>query len=170
MLAALTQTAPERWKFAKSASGAPIALDQTGHAAPAISFSHSGLWIACAASYAGAIGIDVELTRDTRNHQGIAARAFGIEEQAAARLGTDRFYGIWTLREAIAKATGEGLRQAADSVDRVADGPFEDARWTTLDGDDWWLMHAKPAAGLSLAVALRAPRSPVAVRWWPAME
>ena len=36
--------------------------------------------------------------------------------------GITEFYRIWTLREAIAKATGEGLVMAMDGVDRVGGG------------------------------------------------
>jgi 4'-phosphopantetheinyl transferase len=166
MLARLTGSEPGRWKIAKAASGAPIALDLDGRKAPAISFSHSGLWIACAASLAGSVGIDVELSRESRNLRGIAERAFGIKEQAAAHRGTDRFYSIWTLREALAKATGDGLRLVTDAVDRVPDGPFEDSCWSKFDGADWWLMHCRPFVGLSLALALKAPPASVSVRWW----
>ena len=173
MLADLSDAPAERWRIASAASGAPIAVDQRGGEVPAISLSHSGPWVACAASFVGELGIDIELHKDTRDFVGIADRAFGTGERAATkRCGLARFYAIWTLREAVSKATGAGLRMAADAVDRVPDGPFEDSCWSRFDGTDWWLMHSRPSDELSLAVALHpkkndVARSPIHVRWWP---
>jgi phosphopantetheinyl transferase len=171
MLADLTDSPPERWTIERALSGAPVAHSSDGCRVPSISLSHSGSWVACAASFAGAVGIDVELHKERRDHHGIAEYAFGIQERAAvARFGAERFYAVWTLREAMAKATGEGLRQVVDSVDRVAIGPMDDACWSALDDGNWWLMHRRPSPGLSLAAALRfgtAPQRPIELHWWP---
>ena len=173
MLAELAGAPPERWRIVSAATGAPLAVNERGGAVPAISLSHSGSWVACAASFAGELGIDIELNKDTRDIGGIADRAFGARERVAARRhGRARFYAIWTLREAISKATGDGLRMAADGVDRVPDGPFEDSCWSRFDGTDWWLMHSRPCDELSLAVALHpkqddGARPPIRLQWWP---
>lgn len=173
MLAEITQSPPEAWQFSKQNSGAPVAAHRRDQPAPAISISHSGSWVSVAASFAGAIGIDVEQSRDRRNLQGIAERAFGPREQkAVGDLGSARFYAIWTLREAIAKAGGRGLEMAADRRDRVPDGPFEGSQWLPLEDGDWWLMHANPAPDVSLGLAFRPadarPRSDdVRLQWWP---
>jgi phosphopantetheinyl transferase len=122
-------------------------------------------------SFAGDVGVDIELHKPSRDFAGIAEYAFGKNEQeTVSRFGAESFYAIWTLREAIAKATERGLRQVTDSVDRVAAGPFQEARWSNLDGESWWLMHERPANDLSLAVALRlgtATPRPIAFRRWP---
>jgi 4'-phosphopantetheinyl transferase len=173
LIAEITQTSPGAWRFAKLNSGAPVATHRSGQLAPAISITHSGPWVAYAATFAGAIGIDIEQSRDQRDHLGIAERAFGPREREAVdRLGSPRFYTIWTLREAIAKATGKGLEMAADRRDRVHDGPYESSQWMSMEGDNWWLVHANPAPQVSLGLAFRpaegGPRpEAVQLHWWP---
>lgn len=156
-------------------SGAPIASHQGGKPAPAISMSHSGSWVAYAATFAGEIGIDIEQVKPSRNHLGIAEHAFGPNEKAAvSSFGPARFYAIWTLREAIAKATRAGLQMAADGRDRVHDGPYNSATWLILEDANWWLMHAGPSSEMSLGVAFRPAGatllSEVRLHWWPSEE
>ncbi|WP_459859257.1 4'-phosphopantetheinyl transferase family protein [Dongia sp. agr-C8] len=176
MLAEITQSPPDAWRFSKGRSGAPVAAHRSGQPAPAISLSHSGPWVAIAATFAGAIGVDVEQARGGRDLGGIAERAFGRQErEAVGRFGSPRFYAIWTLREAIAKATGKGLEMAADRRDRVPDGPTGSARWMRMDDVDWWLMHESPAPEVSFGLAFRPaagrPRSEaVQLHWWPGEE
>jgi phosphopantetheinyl transferase len=108
----------------------------------------------------GPIGIDVERHNPGRRHDRLAERAFGPAERAsAARLGDVGFYRVWTLREAISKATGEGMALAADSIDRIPqpflDGAFTEGAWVA--GADGWVMAAMALAhDLSLAVAIQA--------------
>jgi phosphopantetheinyl transferase len=175
MLAEITQTAGGEWRFSSLPSGAPVAIRQGGEDAPTISMSHSGSWVAYAATFDGDVGIDIELVKPSRNYLGIAEHAFGPSERAAvSRFGPARFYAIWTLREAIAKATAAGLEKAADGRDQVHDGPYNSATWATLEGRNWWLMHAKRPSEMSLSVALR-PRekkllSEIELLWWPPEE
>ena len=65
--------------------------------------------------------------------------------------GLSAFYRIWTVREAISKATGDGMALVTDGTDRVpvamADGTFAAAR------DDWLLAHDVIAQDFSLALA-----------------
>lgn len=157
------------WTIEQTALGAPRARSATHSSAPSISLSHSGGWIACAASVTGAVGIDIERRKPGRDISGIASYAFGRQEQAAAVSGEDRFYAIWVLREAIAKATGEGLPRVTDGVDRVGAGPFRSAGWSRMEDADWWLMHQRKD-DVDLAVALRLgipPRPHIKLRWWP---
>jgi phosphopantetheinyl transferase len=151
-------------------SGRPV-LDPALGSAPFVSLSHTRGWIACAASEIGPLGIDIERQRPSRDHAGIAAAAFGPREQARAlRSGTAAFYRIWTLREAIAKATGQGLRLAADGHDRVHEGPDEGSWQLRLDQTHWSLSHRLVHSDLNLATAimLTGPARPVALeRWGP---
>jgi hypothetical protein len=62
----------------------------TPDAAADFSISHSGPWVGCAAVTSGRVGFDVELGTDPRRHR-------------------------WVLREALLKATGEGLRALGDT-------------------------------------------------------
>ena len=50
----------------------------------------------------------------------MAEATFGpLETQRVGRTGERGFYRIWTVREAMGKATGEGLRLVADRLDRA---------------------------------------------------
>ncbi|MDY0873323.1 4'-phosphopantetheinyl transferase family protein [Dongia rigui] len=134
-------------------AGRPVV---SGHPEIFISLSHSATSLACAGTLAGPLGIDLEIERSGRNVADIAAFAFGpAEQKRVARDGTDGFYRIWTLREAIAKAEGIGLVQVADRQDRVDTGPDSgEWRWR-----DWHLARHVVAPGRHLALAVQAARA-----------
>ncbi len=97
-----------------------------------------------------ALGVDIE-PHKLRNVQAIAARAFGPEEQRLVDAGgAAAFYRLWTLREAMGKATGEGLSLAADGQDHVGVGP-ERRPWSV---PGWRLYHEELPHGYSLACAV----------------
>lgn len=159
----------EAMRILAEPSGRPV-LDHIGSwRVPFVSLSHTRGWAACAASEIGPLGIDIERQRPTRDHAGIAAAAFGPKEQARMlKSGIAAFYRIWTLREAIAKATGQGLQLAADGYDRVHEGPDEGSWQLRLDRSHWSLSHALVHSDLNLATAimLRDPARPVALERW----
>jgi 4'-phosphopantetheinyl transferase len=158
MLVQTTGISPEGWVFDVESSGRPIARNAVCDRVPSISLAHSGGWVAVAASDAGAIAIDIEVHRPHRNFCGIAAAAFGPGEQwLVAADGVASFYRIWTLREAMAKASGEGLAEVVDRTDRVATGPKEGVWRTSIGLTPWLLAHTTPVSGLSLAMAVRGP-------------
>ncbi|CAN5922278.1 hypothetical protein BH11PSE3_BH11PSE3_34570 [soil metagenome] len=131
-----------------------------GASAPHISISHTRSTIAVAASTVGPVGIDVEYRDPDRDLNRLAAAAFGIaERRAVVAHGASAFYRIWTLREAISKATGDGMAFVTDGVDRVpiavADGIL------VATGDGWLVAHHTLQPELSLALAVRAPIGPI---------
>ena len=135
-----------------------------GHNAPAISIAHSADFAAACVCHVGPVGIDIEAHNSTRNWMGIAEAYFGPRERAlVGSQGLSAFYRIWSLREAIGKATGEGL--LADQKDRVGDAalPHQGA-WISEDGS-WLLAHLEPLQGLSLALAIQ-PRRDLDLRAW----
>ena len=129
-------------------------LDRPAVARPAgwpgdVNASHSGRWVACGACARGRIGVDVEMVRDV--DAGLAWRVFTPEERRYVAAGGDeRFFELWTLKEALVKATGRGLQTPLDSfgfepaalergeprLGPGADvgGPWRFARWR-LDDD-----------------------------------
>ena len=141
------------WRIERDSLGKPFVLSPTGAPGPAVSLSHTGETVAVAVAGAGALGVDIERHR-RRDFAALAAQAFGVEEQAeVAREGADAFYRIWTLREAMAKATGEGLSLAANGRDLVAGGGSESYRRIEAEGRVWHLAWARPDPALSVAVA-----------------
>lgn len=140
------------WTIDVDARGKPLAL---GPLPRHVSITHSRDIIAVAASAVGPVGIDIEYRDPTRDLGQLAKAAFGIEEcRAVASGGLSAFYRIWTVREAISKATGDGMALVTDRTDRVpaamADGTFVPAR------GDWVLVHDVIAQDFSLALAVHA--------------
>jgi len=69
------------------------------------SISHSGRWVACAASVSSKLGLDIEVVDPARDIDALAAQAFDEGQLAwlAARPPATRlrdFYGLWSLAEA----------------------------------------------------------------------
>jgi hypothetical protein len=91
------------------------------------SISHSGPWVGCAALAHGRVGFDVEV-------------------------GTEARIADWVVREAVLKATGEGLRAAYDvrGLELTADA----AHWR---GQSWHLRRLDLFAGASAAVMSSTP-------------
>jgi phosphopantetheinyl transferase len=147
---------PFGWTFDVETSGRPIACHESGSCPPAIAISHSGGWVACAVARGGQIGIDIEIDRPGRDIMGIAGLAFGDgERRDVERVGAAAFYRIWTAREALAKARGRGLAEAADGIDRVEGSPADGVQLRRIGGEVWWLAHAMPVERLALALAFR---------------
>jgi len=83
--------------------------------APGLGFSisHSGPWVACAASLAGPLGLDIERPDTARDHVALAEQVFesGAAGQLAALAGaerTDAFYRMWCRYEAHIKLGRDG--------------------------------------------------------------
>lgn len=147
------QTTQNEWQFHADTRGKLSVIDGAGRAGPSICVAHTRGVVACALGDDCAVGIDIEAHRP-RDFNAIAAWSFGPQECAAVAAGnTAAFYRIWTLREAIGKATGEGLVLATDRRDRIEDGPDE-GTWRKRIGEQHWLFgHFQPDRAISVAVA-----------------
>jgi 4'-phosphopantetheinyl transferase len=88
---------------AQAGSGPVLVWPQAGSIA--LSVSHSGRWVACAASSVTALGLDIETIDPARDVIALAEQAFGIAEATwlAARPDSTRvedFYVRWCEHEA----------------------------------------------------------------------
>lgn len=165
VLESLTGIGGREWSFTRGANGKPFAVHPSGIPAPEISISHSGSVVTAAATRQGRLGIDVELHRSGRRFGEIAEYAFGPEEAGEAATSEQDFYRIWTLREAMAKATGAGLTQVTDGKDTVHGAPAFGA-WEIGDASHRWrLAHVEAAPGYSLAIALNGATSKSPLHW-----
>ena len=91
-------------------------------AAPDFSISHAGPWVACAALTGGRVGLDLEM-------------------------GTDERIAQWVLREALLKASGEGLRALREVQDlAVHEGQV---RW---GGESWRVQRPGGFDGASACI------------------
>ncbi len=84
----------------------------------------------------------------------------------AERGGIASFYRLWTLREAISKATGQGLAMFMDGIDRLPAEPHT-GHWLSADRQ-WLLAHLEPRPNLSLALAVLHEAPVAAGDWSPA--
>ena len=139
------------WTIEVDARGKPVAC---GALLRHISIAHSGNLVAAAASAVGPVGIDVEYRDPDRDLNRLARAAYGPAEcQAVTRHGVSAFYRTWTLREAIGKATGDGMALVTDRIDRV---PVHMIDGSLVAADDEWLFaHDVIAQDFSLALVVR---------------
>jgi 4'-phosphopantetheinyl transferase len=152
--------APESWRFDKTANGKPFLVDQGARCA-SFSLSHTNGMVACAVTADVDVGIDVECVDRDVDMPAIAARFFAPTE--AAHLGQldaaaqrDRFFDLWTLKEALVKALGTGMAGslAALAFTIGADGDIRlDARH--LETNAWQFGLFAPGPRHRLAVAVR---------------
>lgn len=77
--------------------------------------SHSGQLIIIAIS-PFAVGVDVEFINPTFDFQTVLNRCFRTTEQTHIKSGID-FYTFWTRKEALLKATGEGIIDNLHDID-----------------------------------------------------
>ena len=153
------------WHLSRSQFGKPYAQTADEMAGPAVSISHTVGLVGVAVACGGAVGIDVERHRK-RNIRALAAAAFGpVEQSEVAAEGADAFYRIWTVREAMAKATGDGLALVInrhDLAEGVVSGRIETR---SRIGRSWGLFHAVPESGHSVALAWYDGAADVRLHW-----
>lgn len=139
------------WAIEADARGKPLAYGPTTRH---VSIAHTGTVVVAAASKIGPIGIDIERRDPKRDLNRLTLAAFGPAEcTAVASHGVSAFYRIWTIREAISKATGDGMALVTDRVDRVPTAMVDGELVATAD--DWLIAHEVISRDLSLALAVR---------------
>ncbi len=123
---------------------------------PAISFTHSRGFAACAVAPQGmSLGIDIEPADRAR---AAAVRLVASRtEQSAMDDGTLTPTGLWTAKEAILKAAGAGLPEIRKVAVRKRRARFA--------GVDYGWRHYRPREGLLLAVATRGRLPRVDIHW-----
>lgn len=126
---------------------------------PSIEFSvsHAADFVALAFARSSPIGIDIERIRPMEDAKRLASNYYSLEERG--RLNGSRDYGdafldIWTAKEAVVKASGDGIGAALPefSVPAAAVG-FE-----VVSGFEQWSVCRidPPASGYRVAVAARS--------------
>jgi 4'-phosphopantetheinyl transferase len=115
---------------------------------PGFSFTHAGDLVGLAV-HDGPVGLDVEQVRPLHDLAAMAAHACSPAESVADEAA---FFTLWTRKEALLKATGEGLAIPMSSITLDADGG---AAWTGPGAPDGpvWLQDLRPGTGYPAAVA-----------------
>lgn len=148
-------------RFAHGERGKPYYPDDsTLH----FNLSHSGVHVALAVG-PEAVGVDVEQLRPARDWEAIARRFFAADEQRwLARFGDSerqaRFFELWSRKESLLKATGDGLAGALSSFSVI---PEADTL-IRFRGISWNLRSYQGIPGCALALCARAPGLPAPLR------
>ena len=151
---------PAAWRFEQTSAGKPF-LSPAASASPSFSLSHTRGMVACAVTQEPAVGVDVECVDRDVDTARIAARFFAPTEAAQLErledeARRDRFFDLWTLKEALVKALGVGM---AAELDHLVFTIGVDGR-ISLDAPDvaadWWQFGLfAPGPRHRLAVAVR---------------
>ncbi len=158
---------PWEWRFATNAYGRPEIQVERGVPALQFNLSHTAGLAACAVTRSAAVGVDVEQTTREGALVEVAKASFAPPELAAlehlgGRAWRDRFFDLWTLKEAYVKARGLGLslplqqfafRFESDGVEQIG----FDSDSATNPPEDWTFGLLSPTAHHRLAVAVRCP-------------
>lgn len=142
------------WVFRNDERGKLLVDGRSGSPGPHVSLTHTLGAIACTVVASAPVGIDIERQRP-RAYAAISTYAFGPREcERIEQEGLQAFYRIWTLREAMGKATGDGLALVADGIDRAEDGPHVGC-WSVRKAERQWLLaHHCAYTDLSLSFAV----------------
>ncbi len=107
------------YSFSKYDGGKPFLNEY-----PDIDFniSHTKGMIVCGITDKGKIGVDIEHLRKV--HKGVSAKVFHCDEIAYIDLSSDdsenRFFEIWTKKEAYTKYLGTGLRNNITDINTLS--------------------------------------------------
>lgn len=148
--------------FAYSPRGKPSLTSGEGLK---FNLGHSGDLMIAGVTRECEIGVDVELIRPMEDAEEIANRFFSEREASGLRASpaSERdgaFFNLWTRKEALLKATGEGLSESLNQVE-VSFLAGDPARVIGMPrghvtADQWTLVELNPAAGFVGALAAPA--------------
>lgn len=114
-LSRLAPVPPEAWRFEPNAHGRPEIVAPEARRGLRFSITHTPGLVAVAIAEGREIGLDAEDAGRAGDFLGIAHRYFAPSELAGLRALPDeaarreRFFELWTLKEAYLKARGVGL-------------------------------------------------------------
>ena len=159
LLGRYLQIPPEQLQFCYGTSGKP-ALSNDRANGLTFNISHSEDLMLCAIARCGCVGIDLEYLRPVNNLEDLTQRFFSAQEHAAihalpsaSRLRA--FFQYWTCKEALLKATGEGLTSLSAIEIRMIDHVAHLVRWNNTEGSasSWFLELFTPTPEYVAAIA-----------------
>jgi 4'-phosphopantetheinyl transferase len=154
-------------QFELGERGRPELIAQAGRPALRFNLSHTRGFVACAFTASADIGVDVEYADRKVEILAVAKHVFSARERSAleALSGVEqreRFFDLWTLKEAYVKAIGKGLAAPLRAISFAPEQPDSVPVHFTSEvadnADDWCFRRLKPHSDYRLAVAFRAGR------------
>jgi 4'-phosphopantetheinyl transferase len=163
LLARYLNCEPRQVDIHYESNGKPHLAAQRNVASLQFSDSHSDTYAAFAFCRYSRIGVDIEKIRELPEMLEIVARHFTRRENAemlscpeAGRVKL--FYQLWTRKEALLKAQGEGLLRLLDSVDVATHGrgpgPWQVTIAGCPKGESFWVTDLNGPEGFMAAVAV----------------
>lgn len=166
VLAGYLQLQPAQLRFTHNRYGKPELDKALQPATGALRFnlSHTRGLIAFAVTTEAEIGVDVEATTRNVEMQALADRFFAPAEaallqNAAADAQRDRFFSLWTLKEAYVKARGLGLQLGLNSFAFHFDANEQPRMSTTepeIDPLQWSFFQLQQEPHFRVALAVQA--------------
>ncbi|MDP2228613.1 MAG: 4'-phosphopantetheinyl transferase superfamily protein [Moraxellaceae bacterium] len=154
---------PRHLEIAVSPEGKPFLATATDLV---FNVSHAGGLIVCAVSRALQLGIDIEWRGGNVDMPALAENYCSASEREllAGTVEAEPFYKLWTLKEAYAKACGQGLAlpladigfDISDTTPRLSAAPGN----ADAEGDWHFACHASAGYVLSLAIRCFSARRP----------
>jgi 4'-phosphopantetheinyl transferase len=173
MLGQYLDVHPSRLRFVYLENGKPMLAEEFASAGIHFNLAHTGELALMALTRIGQVGVDVECVRPVKNVDELVARFFSPRENELFQKVPDAdkpaaFFNLWTRKEALLKATGEGITRSLSLVE-VSFLPGEAARLISISGDaakaaQWIVRELSPAKGYTAAVAIQA--QDVQVQCW----
>ena len=130
---------------------------------PGFSLSHAGDLVGVAVRPDGAVGLDIERVRPVTDLDALATHVHSPAERARG-LDPAAFFRTWTRKEALVKATGDGLSTPMSTITLAADRPAVQ-QWCGpgAPAGPVWLHDLHPAAEHPAAVAGPGAHAPEVV-------
>ena len=121
---------------------------------PGFSLSHAGDLVGVAVRPDGPVGLDVEQVRAVADLDALAGHVRSPVERARDGLDPTAFFRTWTRKEALVKATGDGLASPMTAITLAADGTAVEL-WTGPGAPTgpMWLRDLVPAPDHPAALA-----------------
>ncbi|HEY4041881.1 MAG TPA: 4'-phosphopantetheinyl transferase superfamily protein [Rhodopila sp.] len=161
MLSALLSRPPRDWEFVAGHFGrSHLRRGRTSYPV-SLSLSHTSGLAACALSVGVEVGVDVENCEAARlltsNDDWLTGAEAGALRTLASEARGVAAVKLWTLKEAVTKATGLGLHQRFGDVGFTLDPPRFAVRPPACAGH-WWLTQTYPTPAHVMAVAAQSNR------------
>ena len=168
ILAQYLEMNPAALRFQYLENGKPVFADASAGMGFHFNLAHTSDLALVAVTRIGPVGADVESVRPIKNVDELVARFFSKrEDELFRRVATEQkpaaFFNLWTRKEALLKATGEGITRSLSLVE-VSFLPGEPARLLAISGDAkaagaWVLKEFSPAEGFAGAIAINCETS-----------
>jgi 4'-phosphopantetheinyl transferase len=160
-LSELTAVLPANWRFGAGPHGRPFISSPSARALH-FSLSHTDGLVAIAIARTVDVGVDVERTTRRVEFDLVARRVFTTREIAWMDGRRDRFFVLWTLKEAYAKARGQGF---AIDFRRIEFAQHDEKYAIDVDASlghqgEWQFEVTRPTPEHVCAVAIR-PRAQI---------